>query len=426
MILEVNNTFDERRPYFLPRESISSLDSSTTHTAASLSNDPSTSTRPRSENADSEPRHTPRFLAHWPKDFHVSPFNSRKGNYQLSVDPPAFATGKGINNTITLSSSKAHAKLVARIFSTAAPLDVTCLSAWQLCKICAHWGWVGFATYPRILYEAARLFFRRKLHVWYRPEVLASSIGRKESSRERFVERLFRAFLEHRVMTQADTGSDDASGAVSVKYIAAVAQPDRPAMECFQLARSKPTMLSSITLHILSPQFYTDVALAHSQTKYLRNAARLPPEQRTFECSDVDKLIALLGEATFVQSDTTSAHADVVVPTRSPDKRDGAASLHENAAAAAATTRKDTQAAHSPCLETKSAIISFITANYTPSQASQYIRTLRALRWARAWAGDMPFLLDFGLVCARVAIVFVVMRWVVEGFVDIWLDSAVA
>ena len=40
------------------------------------------------------------------------------------------------------------------------------------------WWWVGFVTFPRIVKEAAKLFFKRKLHVWYRPEVLHTSIGR--------------------------------------------------------------------------------------------------------------------------------------------------------------------------------------------------------------------------------------------------------
>ena len=41
-------------------------------------------------------------------------------------------------------------------------------------------------TFPRILREAGKLFWRRGLHVWYRPEVLESSIGRNETEDERY------------------------------------------------------------------------------------------------------------------------------------------------------------------------------------------------------------------------------------------------
>ncbi|KAL8954704.1 MAG: hypothetical protein Q9183_006972, partial [Haloplaca sp. 2 TL-2023] len=56
MILEVNNTFDERRMYFLKNLN------------PDEQNQVETTTDP--------PK--PKFKTTWPKDFHVSPFNSRK------------------------------------------------------------------------------------------------------------------------------------------------------------------------------------------------------------------------------------------------------------------------------------------------------------------------------------------------------------
>lgn len=130
------------------------------------------------------------FSNNWAKDFHVSPFNSRKGSYTLNAFDPFFPemSGSGsVNNTVTLSSSKGHVKLVARIFSTQDSIDPSSLSGWERLRFVAAWWWVGFVTFPRIVREAGKLFFRRKLHVWYRPEVLKDSIGRRETADERYL-----------------------------------------------------------------------------------------------------------------------------------------------------------------------------------------------------------------------------------------------
>lgn len=189
MILEVNNTFDERRMYFLKN-----------------ANDKGMNKDPVSPNSKSEDgvcdnpekqasaevyrtnQKSATFKNKWAKDFHVSPFNSRKGSYSLSAYDPFFPemSGNGsVNNTITLSSSKEHVKLVARIFSTQDSIDPSSLSGWERIRFVAAWWWVGFVTFPRIVREAGKLFFRRKLHVWYRPEVLKDSIGRPETADER-------------------------------------------------------------------------------------------------------------------------------------------------------------------------------------------------------------------------------------------------
>ncbi|KAG5949285.1 hypothetical protein E4U53_005928 [Claviceps sorghi] len=62
-------------------------------------------------------------------------------------------------------------------------------------RFLSKWFWVGFATYPRIVREAITLFFKRKLHVWYRPEPLKESFGRHATSNERVLEAAFRSYL---------------------------------------------------------------------------------------------------------------------------------------------------------------------------------------------------------------------------------------
>ena len=189
MILEVNNTFDERRMYFLkdaaPEDRVfvdktgNLVPGGESHNGSPDQNFP----------VEKSPG---RFASSWIKDFHVSPFNSRKGAYSLSaVDPffPYLTSGAGtalVNNVITLSSSKQHPKLIARVLSSSDSIDPYKLKGWGTFKFIAAWWWVGFVTFPRIVREAGKLFFRRKLHVWYRPEVLKDSIGRRETEDEKY------------------------------------------------------------------------------------------------------------------------------------------------------------------------------------------------------------------------------------------------
>lgn len=192
MILEVNNTFDEKRMYLLKNRESSDLPSRGDNIP---SKEAKVAADENDEPAPPDRKNAGRFSAAWKKDFHVSPFNSRKGGYSLSAtDPFVNHLMKGdlkgncgrVNNTITLSSSKDHPKLIARIFSTSESIDPYGLDEWQIARFILSWWWVGFVTFPRIVREAAKLFFRRSLHVWYRPEVLKDSLGRNETKDERY------------------------------------------------------------------------------------------------------------------------------------------------------------------------------------------------------------------------------------------------
>lgn len=169
MIVEANNTYGERR--------IQLLDGSCSVSPVST---------PTSEVSQPDGPMM-KFTDIWLKDFHASPFNSRKGSYSLkALNPfptPDFLDAQ-IDNTITLRSSKDHVKIVARCQSTHPPINADRLNFWVAVRLIAGWWWIGLATYPRMLREAARLYFHRKLNIWYRPEVLHPSLGRKPTSTE--------------------------------------------------------------------------------------------------------------------------------------------------------------------------------------------------------------------------------------------------
>ncbi|KAH7360352.1 hypothetical protein BKA65DRAFT_421350 [Rhexocercosporidium sp. MPI-PUGE-AT-0058] len=172
MILEVNNTYDEKRPYLVHRDF------------------PEESKPPCSRL---------RIKGYREKDLYVSPFNSRKGQYTVSAsDPlgPGMDGFYGIDITITLKSSKGNPKLVARLFSEGKAVDPYLLGSIPKVIFLARWFWVGFATVPRIVKEAIRLLYRRKLQMQEKPEPLIGTLGRHATSTEQDFERCFRRYLE--------------------------------------------------------------------------------------------------------------------------------------------------------------------------------------------------------------------------------------
>ncbi|KAG6251446.1 hypothetical protein E4U23_000614 [Claviceps purpurea] len=233
IVLEVNNTFDERRPYLVLRDlstEAKRLSSMTPGVTAG-----------------------PRVRASWAKDFHVSPFNSRKGTYSLLANDPLDPdTGdfRGLDATINLNSSKGHAKLVARLFSEGEAIDPEFMSVTEKIQFLLRWFWVGFATFPRIVKQAAALFFKRKLHVWYRPEPLKESLGRHATATERALETAFRNYLRFLVgqcrkpisVSYSSSGITDAVG------------EELAAPSCTDNNENAPQTLQ---LKVLTPVFYT-------------------------------------------------------------------------------------------------------------------------------------------------------------------------
>jgi DUF1365 family protein len=173
MIVEINNTFGERRMYLLDGSNVTASTPQSTNTEAS---EPDLPLGAKS-----------RFSDIWMKDFHVSPFNSRNGSYVLrALNPFPYVTyeSPAIDNTITLISSKDYAKLVARLNSTGKALDPDQLDMFAVTRFVLSWWWVGLVIFPRILKEGCMLFLKQKLRIWLRPEVLATCVGRIPTSTE--------------------------------------------------------------------------------------------------------------------------------------------------------------------------------------------------------------------------------------------------
>jgi hypothetical protein len=280
MVLEVNNTFGERRLYLLKAE-----EKATDESVPDGFDAPAKATK---------------FTNAWDKDFHVSPFNSRKGTYSLTAADPvaALKTGsKVLDNIVVLNSSKAHAKLVARVYSDGDHMDPTNMSTSQVMKLLASWFWVGFLTFPRIIAQAYKLYFKRRLHVWFRPEVLASSIGRTHTASEAIMEAFFLAYLNYLM--------DSASSPLQVTYTPAGGLGDSVVLTSKDITQGQIT--KELTLRVLTPAFYTRFAhYAHTTEAFDRESLHVSTQNQTLVIENAEHLPILLGSSAPSSSSATS------------------------------------------------------------------------------------------------------------------------
>lgn len=274
MILEVNNTFDERRMYLLQRpENVKSGDT---------------------------------FASEWDKDFHVSPFNDRDGSYSVTVRDLMHSTGEVmVDNNIVLRSNESKPKIVARIFSTQNAIETTSMTMLERLTFVAKWWWVGFMTNPRILREA-RILWVKKLQVFYRPEVLRTSIGRSESIEEIMLEGLFRKLLKF----LADTSKH-----IEISYIPA-AGPDNGTSVTIkpETQSTSEDCKQPLSLKVLTPAFYAEIVRTQSLLDAFERFCFHPNSgEAMLVTSEAGKLQTLLEGVTSLQGFTPKSRREVFV-----------------------------------------------------------------------------------------------------------------
>lgn len=243
-----------------------------------------------------------------PKDFHVSPFNSRKGSYVLSTADPA-KDGQ-ISITITLRSSKGKAKLVARWWSDTPAINPSCLSRTRSLWLLVSWGWTILITCmslslvpitddqskleclterlhidPRIVLQAVWLAQVRKLHIWYRPEPRESAVSRVPTSSEAFLGSIIVRYFDHIIKAPASDGS---AVNLSISY------PGSDGSQSHSEIKSTG-MSTSHTLRIHAPQFYRRMITYETLTGLLRDTLLDPcHENRSAWSEDAVSLITAI------------------------------------------------------------------------------------------------------------------------------------
>ncbi len=153
-VAEVNNTFKERHLYLLDRPEF----------AGGIA----------------------RF--HAPKAFHVSPFNDRGGEYAFSLSP----THPRVDVRVDIVRD-GRVVFKSQLEGKALPLDTK-----HLAGTVARFPFSALMTMPRIMTQAAQLYFRRKLPVFTKPAPSSGMTIRAPASSgwERFCERMLTGVLE--------------------------------------------------------------------------------------------------------------------------------------------------------------------------------------------------------------------------------------
>lgn len=344
MILEVNNTFDERRMYFLCDEKTKSQEGDSGATTLSES--------------ESEKLKTARFTNKWKKDFHVSPFNDRDGTYSVSATD-ILRTGQ-LDVTIVLSDdsnnennetvthpnpsdsatqpppsspsapARPSPKIIARIYTPAShpPISPITLSPPQQLLFTIRHGLTGFLTNPRILLEARKLW-TMGLTVFYRPEPLDTTVPRVEMEEEMVIEGRFRGALGVLARQNGvDTG-------VRIEYVAAagvdrgveveVERTGNEGEERSELeqehTQSRQESRSNLKIHVLTPTFYTELAKSPDDLKTIfdKFGFNAPKKEQLVDCSSAELLKVVLEGNSDSKVDVNGLHH---LPSKSEEKTD--------------------------------------------------------------------------------------------------------
>ena len=119
------------------------------------------------------------------KDFHVSPFFDRKGTYEFKYSP----VGDDLEIQVNLKKD-GHYALVSRMTGKGKPLTAGILLKTLLCYPLAV-----LLTIPRIHWQAAKLYFQKKLPVYSKP--MPESSNTLRTQKPKFHEALSRRLVEN-------------------------------------------------------------------------------------------------------------------------------------------------------------------------------------------------------------------------------------
>ena len=263
VIAEVNNTFKERRMYLFRA-----------------------------------PQSTGVFKQECSKDFHVSPFNSRKGSYSLSTTNPA--KGDRVGVVVTLRSSKGHPKLVTRLWSDTDAIDASSCSFLCSIYVLICWGYTVLLTcklilskhmchisanlaplaVSRIVFQATLLAQWHKLGIWYRPEPSEPAIPRKFHTSEIFIAHTITKYLRHLL----NLSSQD----VKLRFHPGLLQQHSD--PSLYIRKETPLAQKSeqreIELRVQTPHFYRQLITYGKFTEFLTYALLEPYSENHTACSD--------------------------------------------------------------------------------------------------------------------------------------------
>ncbi|KAB8212554.1 hypothetical protein BDV34DRAFT_208275 [Aspergillus parasiticus] len=265
MIMEINNSFFEKRNFFFRVTGDGlAVDSdnnwSTTTMALAKGYNDKVSLRFSSSISTSK-----QYKGSWEKDIFGSPFEKVGGlMVSKSIDP---VVGPSLQSNLSSNTPDGQVKVTSRLSSWGEPVDPLKAPGWIIARFIARWTHVGALSAPRIVKEALRIRLRGRLTYLKRPEVRPGSIARKETEVERDLELPFRQYLSEL--------TSHTSFPLSIKYI-----PPK-SIHFDDITFYSPACTTSsqpiLTIQPLTPRFYTSFPQYDSPRAAFTNEARATP-----------------------------------------------------------------------------------------------------------------------------------------------------
>ena len=185
MIMEINNSFFEKRNFFYrvtgddltvddpenePKEATALIKNQEQHASIRF-----LSPAPKSKH----------YKGSWEKLIFGSPFEKVGGELTAKyIDPLA---GPALQSNLTSNTPEGQVKVTSRLSSWGDPVDPISASGREIAGFIARWTHVGALSAPRIIKEALKIRFRGKLRYLHRPEVRSGSNPRKPTKVEQLV-----------------------------------------------------------------------------------------------------------------------------------------------------------------------------------------------------------------------------------------------
>ncbi|KAF5696561.1 hypothetical protein FGLOB1_13418 [Fusarium globosum] len=256
MIMEINNSFDEKRNVLFRV-------------------DPN-----RSEHG--EPRNA-LYTGYWKKEVYASPFERVEGKLVEKVADPLHAADLVSGKTLTITSAvsdEGKLKFTTRISLDGAPIDPTGATFLQMLRILVQWTLPGTLTTPRIIFQAMRIHhYLGTMKMKTKPVIRPGSVPRHATKSERVLERAFRQWITFILDENSKVGNWE------IDYKPSISNSN-------DIIRLKPEHLGSsspqtppvvLKVEVVDPSFYRALVQA-------KNIGEVLAEQMTPRGDDADPL----------------------------------------------------------------------------------------------------------------------------------------
>lgn len=190
MIMEINNSFYEKRNVFFRLNGDEHALDTPENTYEKVSKVPAKRSRELHELRflSSRPR-SKHYKGSWEKLIFASPFEKVEGSMAASfVDPlqPDPNPRGPLQSNLSSLTPDGKVKVTSRLSSWGQPVSPLSGPSWAIAKFLLRWTHVGVFSAFRIVKEALRIRFRGNLEYLQRPEVRRGSAPRKETEVERY------------------------------------------------------------------------------------------------------------------------------------------------------------------------------------------------------------------------------------------------